>query len=82
MYGIFHGADEPSQAIKALASAQHIQHLDNKSLSMIMHDAPNDGPKALKILNDHYMGKGKPHTIYLYTKLTSLQISEDQNVTT
>ena len=46
-----------------------------------MRDAPNDGPKALKILNEHYMGKGKPRIIYLYTQLTSLQMGEDENVT-
>ena len=60
MYGIFCGADEPSQANKALAFAQLIQYLDDRSLSLIMCDTPNDGPKALKILNEHYMGKGNP----------------------
>ena len=42
-----------------------------------MRDVPNDGPKALKILNEHYMGKGKPRIIYLYTKLTLLQMGEE-----
>ena len=75
------GADEPSQENRALAFAQLIQYLDDRNLSLIMCDAPNDGPKALRILNEHYMGKGKPCIIYLYTQLTSLQMGEDENVT-
>ena len=39
----------PSQANKALTFAQLIQYFDDRSLSLIMRDAPNDGPKALKI---------------------------------
>ena len=81
MYGIFCGADEPSQANKALAFAQLIQYLDDRSLSLIIRDAPNDGLKALKILNEHYMVKGKTCIIYLYTQVTSLQMGEDKNVT-
>ena len=78
MYGIFCEADEPSQANKALVFAQLIQYLDDRSPSLIRCDAPNDGPKALKILNEHYMGKDKPCIIYLFTLL---QMGEDKNVT-
>ena len=77
MYGVFRGANEPSQANKALAFAQLIQYLDDRSLSLVVRDAPNDGPKALKILSEHYMGKSKPCNIYLYTQLTLLQMGED-----
>ena len=37
-----------------------IQCLDEKSLSLIMRDAADDGRKALTILQDHYAGVGKP----------------------
>ena len=67
IYGLFRGTVEPNQANKALESAQLIQYLYDRSLSLIMRDAPNDGPKSLKILNENYMGKGEPCIIYLYT---------------
>ena len=46
-----------------------------------MRDAPIDGPKVLRILNEQYIGKGKPRIIYLYNQLTLLQMGEDENVT-
>ena len=42
------------------AYAELIQLLDDKSLSLVMRDAADDGRKALKILREHYAGKGKP----------------------
>ena len=42
-----------------------------------MHDAKDDGRKAVEILREHYVGKGKPRVIALYTELTSLKMSED-----
>ncbi|TWW61432.1 hypothetical protein D4764_04G0000780 [Takifugu flavidus] len=53
--------------------AEMIQFLDDKSLSLIMREAADNGRKALKILRDHYAGKGKPRIISLYTEPTSLQ---------
>ncbi|TWW67383.1 hypothetical protein D4764_02G0004240 [Takifugu flavidus] len=53
--------------------AEMIQFLNDKSLSLIMREAADNGRKALKILRDHYAGKGKPRIISLYTELTSLQ---------
>ena len=81
MYGVFLGAEEPTEANNALAFAQLIQYLDDRSLNLIMRDAPDNGRKALKILREHYLGKGKPRIIYLYTQLTSLQMAEDESVT-
>ncbi|KAL9966543.1 hypothetical protein ACROYT_G024631 [Oculina patagonica] len=49
-----------------------IQFLDDKSLSLVMRDAQDDGRKALKILRAHYAGTGKPRVISLYAELTSL----------
>ena len=58
-----------------------IQFLDDKSLSLIMRDATDNGRKALQILRDYYAGKGKPRIISLYTELMSLQKSKDESVT-
>lgn len=61
--------------------AELIQFLDDKSLSLVMRDAADDGRKALKILRDHYDSKGKPRIIALYTELTSLQKKPDETAT-
>ncbi|KAJ8010117.1 hypothetical protein DPEC_G00071660 [Dallia pectoralis] len=63
------------------AYAELIQLLDDKSLSLVMRDAADDGRKALKILREHYAGKGKPPVISLYTELTSLQKAVNESVT-
>ncbi|RXN12698.1 hypothetical protein ROHU_010038 [Labeo rohita] len=63
------------------AYAVLIQLLDDKSLSLVMRDAADDGRKALQILKDHYAGKGKPRVISLYTELTSLQKGVNETVT-
>ncbi|XP_014886863.1 uncharacterized protein LOC106946765 [Poecilia latipinna] len=74
--------DEEEDAKKnAEAYAELIQFLDDKSLSLIMHDAADDGRAALGILRAHYAGKGKPRVINLYTELTSLQKSPCESVT-
>ena len=43
----------------------------------MMHDTKDDERKAIEILREHYVGKGKPQVIALYTELTSLKMSED-----
>ena len=63
------------------AFAELIQHLDDKSLSLIMRDAVDNGREALKILRAHYVGTGKPRIISLYTELTSLVKSPEESVT-
>ena len=63
------------------AYAELIQCLDEKSLSLIMRDAADDGRKALTILRDHYAGVGKPRVISLYTELTSLVKFSSETVT-
>ena len=64
--------NEPDEGKKAEAFAELIQLLDDRSLSLIIRDAKDDGRKALKILREHYLGTGKPRVISLYTELTSL----------
>lgn len=63
------------------ACAELIQLLDDKSLSLVMREAADDGRKALKILREYYAGKGKPRIINLYTMLTSLQKASSETVT-
>ena len=65
---------KPTLGIEAFA--QLIQCLDDRSLSLVMRDAKDDGRKALQILRNHYMGKSKRCVLALYTKLTSLQMQK------
>ena len=53
--------------------AELIQYLDDKSLSLVIRDAWDNGRKALIILREHYLLKGKPKVISLCTELTSLR---------
>ncbi|XP_016113766.1 uncharacterized protein [Sinocyclocheilus grahami] len=73
--------DEEDTAKNAEAYAELIQFLDDKSLSLVMREAADDGRAALKILQEYYAGKGKPRVISLYTELTSLQKSHSEYVT-
>lgn len=63
------------------AFAELIQFLDDRSLSLVMRDAVDDGREALKILRSHYAGTGKPRIIALYTELTSLSKGSDETIT-
>ena len=73
--------DEIDADKNAEAFAELIQFLDDKSLSLIMRDAIDDGRKALGILREHYAGTSKPRVISLYTELTSLIKSSHETVT-
>ena len=55
--------------------------LNNKILSLIMRDAKDNGHKASGILREHYLSKGKPKVIFLYTELTSLKSLESESIT-
>ena len=61
--------------------AELVQFLDDRSLSLVMRDAKDDGRAALKILRGHYLSKSKPKVIALYTELTSLVKVSDETVT-
>ena len=61
--------------------AELVQCLDDRSLSLVIREANNDGRKALGILREHYLSKGKPRIISLYTELTSLMKRADEGVT-
>ena len=64
------------------AFCELIQFLDERTLTLVMRDAKDSGRGALKMLCNHYAGKGKPRIITLYTQLTTLnKISSEKTVT-
>ena len=69
----------PDEERQADAFAELVQCLDDRSLSLVMHDARDDGRKALEILRQLYQGKGKPRVIVLSsdTKNNSGKYSKD-----
>ena len=71
----------PDEAKNEECYAELIQFLDDKSLSLVMRDAADDGRKALKILREHYASQSKPRIITLYTELTSLEMGTNETVT-
>ena len=72
--------DPPDASTQADAFAELVQCLDDRSLSLVIRDARDDGRKALEVLRQHYQGKGKPRIISLYTKLTSLKKEENEPI--
>ena len=54
---------ELDEAKNADAFAELVQCLDDRSLSLIIREAKDDGRKALKVLREHYQGNGKPRVI-------------------
>ena len=58
-----------------------MQCLDDRSLSLIIREARDDGRKSLAVLREYYQGKGKPRIIALYTELTSSKKGENENTT-
>ena len=63
------------------AYAELVQVLDERSLQLIMSDAPNDGRNALKILQQHYASTETPRVLKLYEELTTLRMTSDEDVT-
>ena len=61
--------------------AELVQVLDDKSLTLIMREAVDDGRKAFKILREHYASNSTPRIITLYTELTSLSAGRDESMT-
>ena len=61
--------------------AKLIQYLNDKSLSLVIRDAQENGRKALTILREHYLSKEKLKVISLYRELTSLRKLESYSIT-
>ena len=66
------GETAPSAEKRASAFAELVQCLDERSFSLVIREANNDGREVLKVQREHYQGKGKPRIVALYTELTSL----------
>ena len=49
--------DEVAASKKANAFAELVQCLDDRSLSLVIREAKDDGQKALNVLRQHYQGK-------------------------
>ena len=74
-------SDSPDAEKNANIFAELVQLLDDRSLSLVMRDAVDDGKNALKILREHYLGTSKPRIISLYTELTTLKFLPGENMT-
>ncbi|XP_061782220.1 uncharacterized protein [Nerophis lumbriciformis] len=70
--------DDAKQNEDAYTELIHL--LDHTSLSLVTREAADDGRKALKILREHYVGKGNERVIRLYVKLTSLHKVANESV--
>lgn len=74
-------ANDEDRRKNADCYAELVRLIDDKSLSLIRHEAADDGRKALRILKEHYAGKSKPRIINMYTSLTKLRMTENETVT-
>ena len=81
LHNVFVSEENPDVEKNAEAFAELIQCLDDRSLSLVIRDAKDNGKKALEILREHYLGKSKPKIISLYTELTTLSKFEGETVT-
>lgn len=75
------GDDAEDESKNAEIFAELVQVLDDRSLSLIMREAVDDGKKAIQILREHYQPKGKPRVITLYTELTSMCKRQSESIT-
>ena len=79
--GVSATTDDPDPEKNEECYAELIKFLDDKSLSLVMREAADDGSKALQILRSHYASQDKPRIIALYTDLTSLKKESGETVT-
>ena len=66
------GTDGPEEndvdvARNANVFAEIVQCLDDRSLTLVMRDAKDDGRKAIEILREHYMSEKVNHVLLLCT---------------
>ena len=62
------------------AFAELIQFLDDRSLSLVIREAKDDGREAFRILREFYAGSSKPRVITLYNQLTTLMKGNSETV--
>ena len=78
---VFTTTDEISDETNEMAFSELIQFLDERSISLVMRDARDNGRKAFTILKEHYASSSKPRIITLYTQLTSLSKKTTESIT-
>ena len=78
-------SDQPEDPIfvdkNATINAELIQCLDDRSLSLVMREAIEDGRRVMEILRTHYLSKGKPRIVGLYHQLSSLNRIDYESIT-
>ena len=57
-----------------------IQLLNDKSIALILRDAVDQSKEALEILRNYYLGASKPKVISFSEKLSTLQLSGDEQL--
>lgn len=55
--------------------------LDNTSLGLIFRDTKDKGRESLRVLKEHYIGKGRPRIVSLYITMTALKKADNETVT-
>lgn len=55
--------------------------LDNTSLGLIFRNTKDKGRESLRVLREHYIGKGRPRIVSLYITLTTLKKADTETVT-
>ena len=73
--------DEDFEDKNRRAYAELVQLLDERSLMLIMNDHSNDGRAAFAALCAHYDSKEKPRILTLYEELTTLRLTDNENIT-
>lgn len=78
---VFTTEEDVSAETNETAFAELIQYLDERSLTLVMREAQDDGRKAWKILKEHYASGSKPRIITLYNELTTLKKNHTESIT-
>uniref|UniRef100_A0A1A8PPT4 Retrovirus-related Pol poly from transposon TNT 1-94 n=1 Tax=Nothobranchius rachovii TaxID=451742 RepID=A0A1A8PPT4_9TELE len=63
-----------------LAYAELCCCLDDKTLMLILYEAPDNGEKSLEILRRHFESEEKPRIVGLYTELTNVVMAPGEEL--
>ena len=63
------------------AFSELVQVLDSRSLHLVMRDARDNGREAMRILRNHYAGRGKQRIVSLYKNLCNMKMKDGMNLT-
>ncbi|KAF7214567.1 putative LOC107376767-like protein [Nothobranchius furzeri] len=79
------GANDAQEAAEfgrknELAYAELCGCLDDKTPTLILYEAPDDGKKSLEILRHHFESEEKPQIFGLYTELNNVQMANGEEL--